>query len=94
MGKRPAAEGDENQRRQAARDARAAGKRPSEVGATLGASQQPKKASRNASHQEKLDQKHEGKKLGNENQQGFHAAERARPGNRDEDPNRDAEDQG
>ena len=89
MGKKPAAEGDENQRRQAAREARAAGKRPSEVGATTGASQQTKKVSRNASHQEKLETKHEGKKLGNENNQGFQASERARPGNRDRDPNRD-----
>lgn len=89
MGKKPAAEGDENQRRQAARDARAAGKLPSEVGATLGASKQTKSAKGNASHEEKLEQKHEGKKLGNENQQGFQASERPRPGNRETDPNRE-----
>ena len=89
MGKKPAAEGDENQRRKAAREARAAGLRPSEVGATLGASRQPKKVKRNASHEEKLEAKHEGKQLGNENNQGFQASERPRPGNRDQDPNRD-----
>ena len=89
MGKTPAAEGDENQRRKAAREARAAGLRPSEVGATLGASQQAKKVKRNASHQEKLETKHQGKQVGNENNQGFHASERPRPGNRDTDPNRD-----
>ena len=33
-------EGDENQKRQAAREARAEGKRPSEMGATTGASKQ------------------------------------------------------
>src|SRR5687767_12692304 len=37
-------EGDENQRRKAAREARSEGKAPSEVGATLGASKQMKQA--------------------------------------------------
>ena len=75
------AEGDENEKRKAAREARAQGKRPSEVGATQGASKQTKSAPANASHQEKLDQKHEGKR-------GSKPGERARPGNRETDPKR------
>jgi hypothetical protein len=74
-------EGDENQRRQAARDARAEGKRPSEMRATLGASKQRKESSRNASHSERVDQPAEGKR-------GNAAKPKARPGNRDRDPNR------
>jgi len=75
-------EGDADQKRAAAREAKAQGKQPSEMGATTGASKQRKEAHAGASHQEKLDQKHEGK--------GAHdrAGERARPGNRDQDPGR------
>jgi hypothetical protein len=75
------AEGDDTERKKAAREARAQGKRPSEVGATQGASKQTKSARGNASHQEKLDQKHEGKRSSKPD-------ERARPGNRDTDPKR------
>ena len=74
-------EGDANQRRAAARKARAEGKLPSEVGATLGASKQTKKAPKSASHQERLEQKNEGK----HNQR---PDNHARPGNRDTDPKR------
>ena len=48
-------EGSEEQKQKAAREAKAQGKKPSEMGATTGASKQRKEASRNASHQEKLD---------------------------------------
>ena len=44
-------EGDNEQRRAAAREAREQGKKPSEVGATLGASKQLKSAKGNDSHQ-------------------------------------------
>jgi hypothetical protein len=74
-------EGDEAQRRKAAREARAQGKRPSEVGATLGASKQTKKAKSSASHQERLEMKREGKP-------GPGTSGKPRPGNRDTDPKR------
>lgn len=81
-------EGDEDQRRAAARDAKAHGKKPSEVGATTGASKQRKEAPHNASHQEKMELKHEGKAAqGQETDR-----ERARPGNRDTDPRRSDQD--
>ena len=79
-------EGNDEQRRQAAREARAQGKAPSEVGATQGASKQRKSARQSDSHQEKMDMKSEGK------------ASRAhrnadvgtpRPGNRETDPKRE-----
>lgn len=73
-------EGNEQQKRQAARDAREAGKKPSEVGATTGASQQQAKADTNMSHQERLDMKREGKHdVIREN------TPEARPGSRDSD---------
>lgn len=75
-------EGNEEQRRAAARQARQQGKRPSEMSATQGASKQRKEAPAKASHQERLDQKHEGKNASGR------AGERARPGNRDSDPKR------
>ena len=78
-------EGDEEQKRAAAREAKAAGRKPSEVGATTGASKQRKEAPDNASHQEKMDLKHEGKQGGRQEQDD----ERARPGSRDSDPGRD-----
>jgi hypothetical protein len=74
-------EGDENQRRKAAREARAEGKRPSEVGATTGASKQTKQAKSGASHQERLEAKREGKP-------GPGTSGKPRPGNRDTDPKR------
>jgi hypothetical protein len=52
-------EGDNEQRRAAARKAREAGERPSEAGATLGASKQLKSAKAGDSHQDKLDLKRE-----------------------------------
>lgn len=75
-------EGSEEQKQKAAREARAQGKLPSEMKATTGASKQRKEAKGNASHQEKLDQKHEGKRDTAEGN------ERARPGNRETDPKR------
>ena len=75
-------EGDANQRRKAAREAKAQGKRPSEMGATQGASKQRKEAKGATSHQEKLEMRSEGKQGGHGQQRG------ARPGNRDTDPKR------
>ena len=74
-------EGDENQRRKKARDARAVGKKPSEMGATLGASKQRKSAKAGASHEERLTQKSEGKR-------GPGTSGKPRPGNRETDPKR------
>jgi hypothetical protein len=74
-------EGDNDQRRRAARDARSRGKQPSEVGATLGASKQRKETERKASHQERVDTKSQGKR-------GAGANGKPRPGNRDVDPKR------
>ena len=74
-------EGDNEQRRAEARKARDAGKRPSEVGATLGASKQLKSAKAGASHQEKMDLKREGKPSPG-------TSGKPRPGNRDVDPKR------
>lgn len=75
-------EGDNEQRRDMAREAREQGKQPSEMGATLGASKQRKEAPDGASHQEKMELKHEGKHDDTRNEQ-------ARPGNRETDPGRD-----
>ena len=74
-------EGDSEQRRRLAREARAEEKRPSEVGATQGASKQRKEATRGASHQERLEQKQQGKHAGR-------GGAAARPGSRDADPKR------
>ena len=70
-------EGDNEERRNMAREAREAGMKPSEIGATLGASKQRTEASSNMTHQEKLDLKNEGKVREN--------TPTARPGSRDED---------
>jgi hypothetical protein len=73
-------EGDNKQRRAAAKKARDAGKAPSAVGATQGASQQRAKADSGMSHQEKLDLQREGKQdVIREN------TPEARPGSRDAD---------
>ncbi len=80
-GQRRNMEGDSEQRRRAAREARAAGKRPSEVGATLGASKQRKEVKRNASHQERVETKRQGKP-------GAGTGGKPRPGNRESDPKR------
>ena len=74
-------EGDNAQRRRAARDAREHGKRPSEVGATLGASKQRKEASRKASHQERIETRRDGKR-------GAGASGKPKPGSRRTDPKR------
>jgi hypothetical protein len=73
-------EGDNKQRRAAAREAREHGKKPSEVGATTGASKQQAKADTEATHQERIDQKREGKQdVISQN------TPEARPGSRDSD---------
>ena len=77
-------EGNEEQRRAKAREARAAGKRPSETGASLGASKQTKKAKSSATHQERLEQRQEGKSA-KANPGG---SSKPRPGNRDTDMRR------
>lgn len=55
-------EGSPEQRRQKAKEARREGKKPSEEGATLGASKQHKDAKGDQSHEERLAQKREGKR--------------------------------
>lgn len=75
-------EGDNEQRRRTAKQARGEGKRPSEVGATLGASRQRREARPGASHQERLEPSHEGKANPG-------PGRRARPGSREKDPNRE-----
>jgi hypothetical protein len=75
-------EGDNEQRRAAAKKARDSGKRPSEVSATLGASKQRKEAKRSASHSERVEQRSEGK------HGQLARKEKPRPGNRDRDPKR------
>jgi hypothetical protein len=77
-------EGNNEKRRAKARQARDAGKKPSEVSATLGASQQRKEAKSGASHQEKMDQKREGK----EARTAKGTSGKPRPGNREKDPKR------
>jgi hypothetical protein len=73
-------EGDSQQRRAAAREARKEGKSASEVGASTGASQQRSRADSDMTHQEKLDLKREGKQdVIREN------TPEARPGSRDAD---------
>ena len=54
-------EGSEEQKRQAARDAREEGKSAGEIGATTGGSQQRTEAKGSMSHQQRLDLKREGK---------------------------------
>ncbi len=54
-------EGDNRERRKMAKEAHDHDKTPSEIGATLGASKQRQKAPSNASHEERLLLKREGK---------------------------------
>ncbi|HSJ09179.1 MAG TPA: hypothetical protein VK928_04675 [Longimicrobiales bacterium] len=54
-------EGNNRQRRDAAAEAREQGRQPSEVGATQGSSQQRTEAGSDATHQERIDLKREGK---------------------------------
>lgn len=72
-------EGSEEQKQQAAREAREEGKSASEVGASTGASKQRTEAKGNMSHQERLDLKREGKPDQLEQEQ----SQEARPGSRD-----------
>lgn len=53
--------GDEEQRRQAARDARREGKSASEVGASTGSEKQRAEAKPGDTHQERIDLKRQGK---------------------------------
>ena len=71
-------EGSEEQKRAAAREAKAHGKEPGEVGATTGATHQHNDAQSGMSHQERLDLKREGKADQTD-------APEARPGSRDND---------
>ncbi|HEX8395137.1 MAG TPA: hypothetical protein VF665_22510 [Longimicrobium sp.] len=71
-------EGNEDQKRQAARDAREEGKSASEIGATTGASKQRQEAQGNMTHQQRIDLEREGK----QDQIGENTPE-ARPGARD-----------
>jgi hypothetical protein len=71
-------EGDNKQRRAAAKKARDEGKSASEIGASTGASQQRAKADSKMTHQEKLDLQRQGKQdVIREN------TPEARPGSRD-----------
>jgi hypothetical protein len=54
-------EGDNRERRKMAKEARDADKKPSEIGASLGASKQRTEADANMTHQERIDLKKEGK---------------------------------
>jgi len=74
-------EGDSEQRRRAAREAKRKGQRPSEARATLGASKQRRETERRTFHQERTDTKVEGKR-------GAGTSGKPRPGNRDVDPKR------
>ena len=71
-------EGDEPQKRAAAREAREHGMRPSERGATTGASRQHTDAGPGMTHQQRLDLKREGEANQDD-------APTARPGSRDAD---------
>ncbi|HEV7993702.1 MAG TPA: hypothetical protein VGP25_17885 [Gemmatimonadaceae bacterium] len=77
-------EGSEEQRRAKAREARAEGKRPSEMSATTGASKQTKRATPGMSHQERMDQRNEGKEAKSQKS----GSSKPRPGNRETDPSR------
>ena len=81
MGRKKNMEGDNEERRNRARAARAEGKSPSEAGVTLGASKQRKEAKGDASHEERLDSRQTGKR-------GAGTSGKPRPGNRDTDPKR------
>jgi hypothetical protein len=74
-------EGDESERRKRAREAKREGKSPSEAGVTIGASKQRREAKGNASHQEKMDTRDQGKR-------GPGTSGKPRPGNREVDPKR------
>ena len=71
-------EGDNTERRKLAKESRDAGKKPSEVGATLGSSKQRNEADEDMTHQQRVDLAREGKHnvLANN-------TPKARPGSRD-----------
>jgi hypothetical protein len=71
-------EGNEEQKRAAARKAREEGKSPSEVGATTGASKQRQEAQSGMTHQQRIDLQREGKQ-----DQLTENTPEARPGSRD-----------
>jgi hypothetical protein len=77
MGKKM--EGNEEQKRAAARRAREEGSDPSAVGATSGASKQRQQAQPGATHQQRLDLQREGKQ-----DQLTENTPEARPGSRDD----------
>ncbi len=54
-------DGSPEQKRQAAREAKAEGKKPSEMSATTGGSQQQKRSDDSQTHEEQMDQRSEGK---------------------------------
>jgi len=74
-------EGNEEQKRKLAREAKEEGKSLSEIGGSTGASKQQARSSKDDTHQERLDQKHEGK----QDQVHHTQTEEARPGSRDSD---------
>ena len=77
-------EGNDEQRRTKAREARRKGQRPSASSATLGASKQRKEASSRSTHEERLAQRREGKEAATAKG----SRGKPRPGNRDHDPKR------
>jgi hypothetical protein len=78
-------EGDENQKREKAKEARRAGKKPSEVGRTTGASKQKASGKQEMTHQQKIDMKREGKQDDIHEGRNTSAPLEARPGSRDPD---------
>lgn len=78
-------EGDNRERREKAKEAHDQGKKPSEVGRTLGASKQRTDAQNNMTHQEKIDLKSEGKPDVLTTGHDSGGTPEARPGSRDPD---------
>lgn len=76
-------EGDNRERREKAKEAHREGKKPSEVGATLGASKQHTDADENMTHQQRLDLKREGKQDILHGDRPESDTPTARPGSRD-----------
>lgn len=74
-------EGDNEERRRRARDARQRGKSPSASGVTYGASKQRAESKADASHQERMESHGRGKRTSG-------TSGKPRPGNRDSDPKR------
>jgi len=74
-------EGDDTERRNRAKAARKQGKTPSEAGVTRGASKQREETRKDASHDERLGTREQGKR-------GPGTSGKPRPGNRETDPKR------